>query len=75
MVSHDDASAIVDDADNHLLLNCTASDILKALCYCANTAAGPDGILFRIIKQIAHYIFLCLLQLSFSNLSRKASFL
>ena len=56
MVSHDDASAIVDDADNRLLLNCTASDNLKALPCCANTAASPDGIRLELLSKL-HIIF------------------
>ena len=34
-------------------LNCTKPDIIEALNSSANTAAGPDGIAFSMIRKIA----------------------
>ena len=36
--------------------NCTKRDIIEALNRRANSAAGPDGIAFSMVKKIASYI-------------------
>ena len=37
--------------DQPLLLNCSTNDVKVALSRCANTAAGPDGFSFALIKR------------------------
>ena len=36
-----------------LQFNCTSDDRMAALACCANSAAGPDGVSFRLVKEIS----------------------
>ena len=41
-----------------LQFNCTSADVMAALACCANSAAVPDGVSFRLVKKVSAEILL-----------------
>ena len=49
--------------DTGLRLNCSFDDVTAALKQCANSAAGQDGISFKLIKELSKQLLppLCII--------------
>ena len=72
--SHEVGGGVPSVADGkQMQFNCTSADIMVALAYCTNSAAGPDGVSFRLIKEISAEIFSPLTSLPAVAFSRKVS--
>jgi hypothetical protein len=72
IIKHPKGSSLtsMSHASQCLHLNCTATDIRVALAQCPNTAAGPDGVSFAILKAVSDVIMLPLLVIFQQSLSQ-----
>jgi hypothetical protein len=56
-------ASMVSSAAQQLQLSCTSVDVRRALAACSNSAAGPDGLSFKIIKSVIDDIIMPLMKI------------